>query len=562
MVSGQELLQKIQREFHNSGGTLSLTFDEFLDFFKLETAVAEELIRVLCSTGWFEIVGYVDPGTAEDSIRLQLDAKYQRNYWLYSVLVQHEAYALLDLGGQMDTPYNSGMIHLDIKDQHLVGLFIEKQELQTLPISFGSLAHLKSLKLTCCQLRSLPDSFGNLTQLTRLDLDHNDLTTLPKTIGGLTQLREFWCRYNQLSSLPDSLGTLPNLQNLSLDNNHLKMLPPTLGGLQTLQKLSITSNSLTILPESIRNLHHLRNLYLQKNRFLVFPYPVLILSNLRNLNLNANQLTQLPEEIHSLIHLSALRVKDNKLLSLPPTLTQLKHLQVLYVRGNPLTPENWGPLLELYRRGIKLRDWEAWISENEIKKVKIKDLIVSLLFQISLKSLSGDTLNSALQKVGGVLIIFDKSDRPSFNLLKEKFQTLPTSTPLNERPIALIGVCTPQPVVSTMEGETLAKEFSLLYFETATDDRTLSHHIMQILSNRPPQSGRRTSFRAAFDNTAVYLTIHCFFPGIDYESEWGKLSPLLLWILDEEPLLVKLTEYLLKFGGGSWEDLQKRLRFL
>lgn len=51
MTSGQDLLQKVQVEFHNSGGNLSLTLEEFCDYFILETSVAEAVITGLCATG-------------------------------------------------------------------------------------------------------------------------------------------------------------------------------------------------------------------------------------------------------------------------------------------------------------------------------------------------------------------------------------------------------------------------------------------------------------------------------------------------------------------------------
>ena len=62
----------------------------------------------------------------------------------------------------------------------------KRQQLRTLPESFGSLTVGGGLYLEHNQLRTLPESFGSLTVDGYLSLHDNHLTTLPESFGSLT----------------------------------------------------------------------------------------------------------------------------------------------------------------------------------------------------------------------------------------------------------------------------------------------------------------------------------------------------------------------------------------
>ena len=63
----------------------------------------------------------------------------------------------------------------------------------------------------------------------QLFLDKNQLTTLPDAIGNMAALRELNVRQNQLTSLPEALGKLKNLEGLFLSENQLEALPDLSG---------------------------------------------------------------------------------------------------------------------------------------------------------------------------------------------------------------------------------------------------------------------------------------------------------------------------------------------
>ncbi|KAI9249754.1 Endonuclease/exonuclease/phosphatase [Phascolomyces articulosus] len=70
-------------------------------------------------------------------------------------------------------------------------------------------------------LTTLPASLCKLTQLTILDASSNRLSTLPAELGLLVQLKELLLFDNQLTTLPTELGTLYQLETLGLEGNPL-----------------------------------------------------------------------------------------------------------------------------------------------------------------------------------------------------------------------------------------------------------------------------------------------------------------------------------------------------
>jgi hypothetical protein len=68
---------------------------------------------------------------------------------------------------------------------------------------------------------NIPRTSAKLTKLTRLYLNNNQLTSLPPEIGKLTNLTELYLNNNQLTSLPPEIGKLTNLKDLTLWRNQL-----------------------------------------------------------------------------------------------------------------------------------------------------------------------------------------------------------------------------------------------------------------------------------------------------------------------------------------------------
>ena len=298
----------------------------------------------------------------------------------------------------------SGLETLEIQT-----LWLDNNNLTSLPTSIGELTSLKGLFLWNNKLTSLPTSIGNLTSLERLDFWNNKLTSLPESIGNLRSLERLDLRFNRLTSLPTSIGDLINLKFLNINLNRLASLPESIGQLTNLKWLSLSRNQLTSLPIEIENLTSLKKLYLDLNYLIPWPTQILqplldktpqtriygeglqtnnvvpINENIRenrlflkykikrveglipfknfllrlqrdtqakiselNLRIDGNIHT-IPEDFFSGLEIEKLWLCNNKLTSLPTSIGSLSNLKELDLYGNSLTslPESIGNLRSL-----------------------------------------------------------------------------------------------------------------------------------------------------------------------------------------------------------------------
>lgn len=80
--------------------------------------------------------------------------------------------------------------------------------------------------------------------LVNLYLNHNQLTSLPPGIRYLRQLEHLDVSGNALTSLPPEIGMLSSLKEFYLFDNHITTLPPQMGFLFALQTLGVEGNPL------------------------------------------------------------------------------------------------------------------------------------------------------------------------------------------------------------------------------------------------------------------------------------------------------------------------------
>ena len=143
-------------------------------------------------------------------------------------------------------------------------LSMQSQGIRALPESMQQLRQLRHLDLSDNQLE-VPHFIGAFENLRTLWLNGNQLETLPATMGNLQQLRELHLEDNALVTLPVTLGNLQQLETLHLEENPLMSLPATLGNLQRLRHLHLEHTNLTELPASILDLHDACMVYLHEN---------------------------------------------------------------------------------------------------------------------------------------------------------------------------------------------------------------------------------------------------------------------------------------------------------
>jgi len=83
---------------------------------------------------------------------------------------------------------------------------------------------LEKLFLNENNLESLPPEIGNLSKLVELNLDENKLISLPPDIGRLQSLEILNFNQNSLNDLPNEIYSLP-LKMFGIDDNPLEEIP-------------------------------------------------------------------------------------------------------------------------------------------------------------------------------------------------------------------------------------------------------------------------------------------------------------------------------------------------
>ena len=104
----------------------------------------------------------------------------------------------------------------------------------------------QSLDMGGVGIHNIPPTSGlfSFTFLTNLYLNHNQLNTVPPQIAKLRHLELLDLSGNRLESVPPELGMLTFLKELYLFDNLLRTLPHELGTLHQLQTLGVEGNPL------------------------------------------------------------------------------------------------------------------------------------------------------------------------------------------------------------------------------------------------------------------------------------------------------------------------------
>jgi CCR4-NOT transcription complex subunit 6 len=102
------------------------------------------------------------------------------------------------------------------------GLDLGGIKIKQLSPAMFTFSHITSLYINHNQLQTLPAAISNLRQLTVLDATANELTSVPPELGLLSKLKDLFLFDNRLSTLPPELGTLYKLEMLGLEGNPLE----------------------------------------------------------------------------------------------------------------------------------------------------------------------------------------------------------------------------------------------------------------------------------------------------------------------------------------------------
>ncbi len=118
--------------------------------------------------------------------------------------------------------WNDGRLRFLVAGYYFSGV---DEIIHTIPESIGQLDDLRSLYLEWNQIQTLPASFTNLTKLVNLYISNNQLISLPENLGEMESLYILDLGYNQINAIPNSILDLNILTYLWIFNNHIMELP-------------------------------------------------------------------------------------------------------------------------------------------------------------------------------------------------------------------------------------------------------------------------------------------------------------------------------------------------
>ena len=133
-----------------------------------------------------------------------------------------------------------------------------------------------------------------------LRLDWEDLTKLPEVVLKLEYLEDLWLGANKLQKLPNSFRAIKNLKKLRLSRNKLDHIPDCIFSLSSLTKLDLTENKIEFIPPHIAKLQSLRSLFLASNNLVSIPEELFTITNLKTLYLSGNPIRDLSSTIQNL----------------------------------------------------------------------------------------------------------------------------------------------------------------------------------------------------------------------------------------------------------------------
>lgn len=161
----------------------------------------------------------------------------------------------LDLSQQNLSKFPGELVALlDEREMPLQRLNLSNNTLQRLPEQLDRLVGLHELLLSFNQIRSFPHC-PQLCNLATVYLDHNQLESLPEGIASLRGLRKLVLDNNQLSELCNGFECLRQLESLSLNTNKFEKLPQVIFQLSKLKRLLIDNNQLIELSTDIQNVN-------------------------------------------------------------------------------------------------------------------------------------------------------------------------------------------------------------------------------------------------------------------------------------------------------------------
>ncbi|MFX1286603.1 MAG: GTP-binding protein [Promethearchaeota archaeon] len=127
------------------------------------------------------------------------------------------------------------------------------------------------------------------------------------------------------------------------------------------------------------------------------------------------------------------------------------------------------------------------------KQIKVNDFNVHLVLVDTIgQEFFGKLRSSYFRGASAAIITFEKVNRNSFHNVKDWFNELKKHLPQATFPIALVGFISDSEEITSFEGQGLAEELNVPYYETTPTDKATIEGIFHNLARKVVQNIIRT----------------------------------------------------------------------
>ncbi len=137
-----------------------------------------------------------------------------------------------------------------IKNLPIEFLNLKGNNIEVLPANFSHIQSLKDLNLSYNNLATNQnyEIISKLPNLYSLWIDHNELVTLPKSIGKISQIRFLYIDHNKLKELPLEMNSMKTWV-IHAGYNSFKELPAVFTKMPSLLMVHINNNNIETIPK-------------------------------------------------------------------------------------------------------------------------------------------------------------------------------------------------------------------------------------------------------------------------------------------------------------------------
>lgn len=170
----------------------------------------------------------------------------------------------------------NSLLRIDSLDR----IWIDNNAINNIPMVFHKSVNIARFSITQNKLQN----FGGITEWIRLEilfLNENNLESIPIEIKNLSNLKKLHLNKNKITSIPVEIGELKELTDFQINNNLVEEIPLIIGDLINLETVDFSFNKIEILPAPMGLLNRLRHLNVKGNQ--IKSPPMEIANNLKDL---------------------------------------------------------------------------------------------------------------------------------------------------------------------------------------------------------------------------------------------------------------------------------------